>query len=127
MRFEHKYTGEFPKPAFRWLDLFWAEYLLACERFDRRVCTGNRRGEAVPITVAQAGACYANARFQREVFLRQCAQEGYDVWSEEFRKEWLYVRKSVGRMSQAGLEEFAQYERLRKQQKEGTGTVPNGA
>lgn len=125
MRFEREYICEFPKPAFRRLDLFWAEYLLACERFDRCACTGNRRGEAVPVTGAQASACDANARFQREVFLRQCAQEGYDIWSEEFREEWRQTRASVERMSQLGLEGFAQYERMRKQ--EGTGTVPNGA
>ena len=126
MGFEREYMCEFPEPAFRWLDLFWAEYLLACERFDKRACTGNRRGEAVPATAAQADACNANARFQREVFLRQCAQEGYDVWSEEFRKEWRHAKESVGRMSQLALEEFAQYERMRKAE-EGTGTVLNRA
>lgn len=126
MKFEREYLCDPAKPVFRWLELFWAEYLLACERFDRRACTGNRDGTAVPATSAQADASNANARFQRELFLRQCAQEGYDVWSEEFHREWRHARKSIGRMSQAGLEEFAQYERMRKAE-EGTGTVLNRA
>lgn len=104
--FRQEYLGKFPEltQAEIVAEGLWAQYHLACEEFDQVVCSGRRRGVAVPAEGSEYGMINRHALGRRRYLVDKARSIGISddqlrvsagVVNRELMSSWNYLVKET--------------------------------
>lgn len=106
IEFRREYMGRFPEQMAEEIiaEGLWAQYHLACEEFDQAVCSGRRRGVAVPSEGYEYSMIARHAAGRRRYLVEKARSMGIskdqlavsaEVVNRELMSSWNYLVKET--------------------------------